>query len=65
MSDSRYPIGPGQNEMCRRCADLHKQEYAYRIADHVEQHPELMNGDKYLHDLVRLRRGQRGDEGEV
>jgi len=62
IMDARFPtVGPGQTEVCKECVEQQKRKYEYAcmIADHVEQHPEIMNGDKYLHDLVKLRRGQR------
>jgi hypothetical protein len=51
-------IGPGQTEVCMRCVEKHRQEYACKIADYVEQHPEITNGDACIKDLIRLRRAQ-------
>ena len=67
--DSRFPTsGPGKMEMCRECVIQHQREadhlryrseIANKIADELENHPEILNGNTLLHDLLKLRRGQR------
>ena len=72
MSDSRFPIldrireaspqyGPGQMEVCYKCTEYlrREREIEKQIADELEKHPELLNGNALLHDLMRLRRGER------
>ena len=61
MPDTIPTIGPGQMQVCQRCVEHLKHDYDHLIADELEKHPELMNGNKYLHDLVKLRRGQHND----
>ncbi len=58
MSDSRFPIGSGYTDLCKRCLEKMKQDVASQIADELEKHPEILNGNNLLHDLVKLRRGQ-------
>ena len=59
MSDSRIPtIGPGQMEVCFKCTEYlrREREIEKQIADELENHPELLNGNGLLHDLIKLRR---------
>ena len=51
-------IGPGQTEVCMRCVEHLKNDYDHKIADYLEQHPEILNGHIYLRELLKLRRGQ-------
>lgn len=54
-------IGPGQMEICQRCTQFlrRQNEIEKQVADELEQHPELMNGNGLLRDLMKLRRGSR------
>jgi len=61
MSDSRFPIGPGNMDVCQRCQDHLKHDVDHLIADELEMHPEILNGDIRLRELLKLRRGQRGE----
>ena len=62
MSDSRFPIGPGHMDVCQKCQEHLKHDVDHRIADVLEQHPEILNGCMELKDLLKLRRGQHGSE---
>ena len=69
--DSRFPVldslgepkpncGSGQMEVCRRCVEWLKHDIDKRIADKVERMvlpSEIFDAE--LHDLIKLRRGQR------
>ncbi len=61
MNDSRFPIiGPGRMEICQRCTEYlrREREIEKQIADELDAHPELLNGNAALHDLLKLRRAQ-------
>ena len=45
-------IGPGKTEMCQRC--VIKLDVAHQIAEEVERHPEIINGNGYLRDLMKI-----------
>jgi hypothetical protein len=60
MSD-KPTIGPGNMDVCRECTEHLKHDVDHKIADELEKHPEILNGNALLHDLLRLRRGQRGE----
>lgn len=62
---SNQTIGPGNMDVCRECTSNPKREIEHQIADELEKHPEILNGNALLHDLLRLRRGQRGYESEL
>jgi 16S rRNA A1518/A1519 N6-dimethyltransferase RsmA/KsgA/DIM1 with predicted DNA glycosylase/AP lyase activity len=63
MSDSRFPtIGPGKMDVCQKCVEHLKHEIDHRIADELEQHPEILNGHIWLRDMLKLRRGQHNQE---
>jgi hypothetical protein len=59
MNESRFPtIGLGNMDVCRECVMNLKREIEHQIADELEMHPEILNGNALLHDLLALRRGQ-------
>ena len=63
--DSRFPtIGPGNMDVCRDCVVQHQREseIEHQIADELEKHPEILNGNAVLHDLLKMRRGQHNEK---
>lgn len=62
--DSRFPIGPGNMDVCQRCAEHLKHDVDHQLADELEKmsFPSRINGnaDEWatIKDLLRLRRGQ-------
>jgi hypothetical protein len=66
MNESRFPtIGPGNMKVCQECTEHLKHDVDHRIADELEKHPETLNGNDLLRDLLKLRRGQHGYESEM
>jgi hypothetical protein len=59
-------VGPGNMEICRRCTTQHERDVERMIADEVQAHPEMINGNSYLRDLVKMRRQNlQSDLGSV
>lgn len=61
-------IGPGQTEMCAKCVEQLKRELEqrkrdveYKIAENIEQHPEILNGNTYLRDLLHIWRRHQNE----
>jgi hypothetical protein len=59
MDGSIPTIGPGNMEVCQRCVEHLKHDVDRLIADELERHPEILNGNARLHDMLKMRRGQR------
>ena len=53
---SNATIGPGSMDICKRCTVQRERDIERLIADELQAHPELMNGNGYLKDLITLRR---------
>ena len=51
-------IGPGNIKICQECTEHLKHDVDHLIADELEKHPEILNGNAYLHDLLKARQGQ-------
>ena len=59
-------IGPGKMEICNQCIVQHDRDVERLIADEVQAHPEILNGNSYLRDLVKMRRQNlQSDLGSV
>ena len=58
-------IGPGNMPVCQQCQEHLKHDVDHVIADELEQHPEILNGCQRLHDLLKLRRGQKKPYTEI
>jgi len=59
-------IGPGKMDICNRCIVQHERDVERLIADEIQAHPEMINGNSYLRDLVKMRRQNlQSDLGSV